>query len=144
MGTVDMVGSMGLTFFCNRFVELLFEFERKGAENDTLVTICNETASSLESVSRLEEGGTRIGDQMALFGTDEDIRCFEQVVAARKEDERSFLNTLAREIRYVAHGDDLGQRKANAKRLREFFDELGDVCVCVTRDRMRDSVTEAI
>lgn len=144
MGTADMVGSMGLTFFCNRFVEALFDFERTGDAGQSLTDMCKYAASSFESLKKPEGEIVYAGDRAALFGTEEDIRCFEQVLSRQQPGDFSFLDNLVRNIRQVAQGDDLNARKAQAKALREFFDALGDCSVYITRDRLRDSVAEMI
>jgi hypothetical protein len=144
MGTADMVGSMGLTFFCNSFVEVLFDFERTGNAAQPLTDMCKYAASSFESLKSPEGEMVHAGDRAGLFGTEEDIRCFEQVLSRQQPGDFSFLDKLVCSIRQVAQGNDLNARREQAKALREFFDALGDCSVYITRDRLRDSVAEMI
>lgn len=143
MGTVDMVGSMGLTFFCNSFVEALFDFECSGNASQSLREMCRHAALSFESLKKPDAEVPRQSDRTALFDTEEDIRCFERILSGSAGD-FSVLDKLVDQIRQVAEGTDLDARKKQAKELREFFDALGDCSVYMTRERLRDSLGDVV
>ena len=142
MDTAGMVGLMGLTFFCNKCVEVFYKFSQQGVISPELKETCRRAISAFESLKWPRELDVSRGDRVALFNTNEEIESFERVLASKSEHAEKMLNELIKELSFVLEDTyTLAKRKKVAKKLQDFFDNLGDHSFYATRDCLRESPT---
>lgn len=142
MDTVGMVGLMGLTFFCNKCVEVFYKFSKGGIVSEELKETCKRAISAFKSLKWPRELDVSRGDRVALFNTNEEIESFERVLASKSEKAEKMLNELIKELSLVLKDTyPLADRRKVAKKLQDFFDTLGDHSFYATRDHLRESPT---
>ena len=138
MDTAGMAGLMGLTFFCNKCVEVFYKFVQ-GETSPELDETCRRAICAFNSLKWPRETGVPSGEQVALFNTNEEIESFERVLASKSEHAEKMLNELIEELEFVLEGTPLEERKKTAEKLQQFFDTLGDYSFYATRDCLRES-----
>ena len=142
MDTAGMVGLMGLTFFCNKCVEVFYKFSQKGSVSQELKETCKRAISAFKSLKWPKEPDVPSGEKVALFNTNEEIESFERVLASKSEHAEKMLNELIKELSFVLEDTQpLAKRRKVAKKLEDFFDTLGDHSFYATRDCLRESPT---
>lgn len=139
MDTSGMVGLMGLTFFCNKCVELFYHFSVDGNLTDELRETCQKAVTSFKSLTGInietEIGGS---EKMALFNTNEEIESFEKALEPGKE--KNNLDKLIADLELmICEEEDLDKKKEVASKLQNFFDALGDYSLYASRDCSRNS-----
>lgn len=138
MGTAEMVGSIGLTFFCNRCVESLYDFKKSGVVSDELARLCKEAIAALRSLdwSKVEPEGV---ERIALFQTNEEVRSLKGVLRDFKwKDARDALDELIPELQIILKEERTQEeRKRVAGKLQQFFNTLGNYSFYATRDCVR-------
>jgi hypothetical protein len=141
MGTAEIVGAMGLTFFCNRCVEAFYTFKKSGIVTQELKNICGEAISafkSLDWISSVRQGSTRV----ALFNTNEEVQAFAKVIEAQKQEADDAINILIEKLESIIDIDTATSKKQRtAGELQRFFDMLGNYSFYATRDCIRTSGT---
>ncbi|MDH4240493.1 MAG: hypothetical protein OEW48_13110 [Phycisphaerae bacterium] len=142
MDTAAMVGLMGLTFFCNKCVEVFYKFSKEGVVSEELKETCKRAISAFKSLKWPKEPDLPNGEKVALFNTNEEIESFERVLASKSEHAEKMLNELIKELSFVLEDTNpLAKRKTVAKKLQDFFDTLGDCSFYATRDCLREAPT---
>ncbi len=141
MDTSAMVGLMGLTFFCNKCVEVFYKFSNEGIVSPELRETCRRAISAFKSLKWPKEPDIPIDEKVALFNTNEEIESFEQVLASESEDGVKLLDRLIRDLDSIIQDTPLEQKKQVAENLQNFFDTLGDHSFYATKDCLRESPT---
>lgn len=137
MGTAEMVGSMGLTFFCNRCVEILYKFDRDGeAVLPDVKSACTKAIVAFRSLKWPTQGQRARGERVGLFNTSEEIRSFERLISDRAEAPDQVIDSLIDELESMVSDKPLNEKKETAKKLRGFFDVLGDYSFHAARQSM--------
>ncbi len=141
MDTAGMVGLMGLTFFCNKCVEVFYKFSQ-GRDSPELDEICRRAICAFKSLKWPKEPDLPIDEKVALFNTNEEIESFERVLTFESGEAKNVLDTLIRDIEFVvvANGP-IEKRKKVAEKLQRFFDTLGDHSFYATKDCLREAPT---
>jgi len=140
MGTSSMVGSIGLTLFCNKCVEAFYRFRQEGQllpdDKETFET----AVRAFKSLKWFGESSDVPAERVALFNTNEEIDSVENALRSSKweDDEAAALDTLIAEIESVLKDTSLEQEaKEKAKRLQAFFNTLGNCSFYATREHIR-------
>ena len=139
MDTGAMVGLMGLTFFCNKCVEVFYKFRCDKVAPDELEQTCKLAISAFKSLKWPREPNAPTVAERAIFNTNEEIESFEQVIAFESTDTNEKFDTLISDLEFVLKENSLKERKQVAKKLQHFFDTLGDYSFYATRDSLRIS-----
>jgi len=141
MDTSAMVGLMGLTFFCNKCVEVFYKFrnDKVSPEADELKQTCEQAISAFKSLKWPREPDVPSVAERAIFNTNEEIESLEQVMASETEEANETLDALIRNLEFVLKGRSIEERKQKAEKLQRFFDTLGDYSFYATRDSLRIS-----
>ena len=135
-----MVGLMGLTFFCNKCVEVFYKFRRGKVTSDELEQTCERAISAFKSLKWPRELDAPTVAERAIFNTNEEIESFEHVIASESGDTNEAFDTLIRDLEFVLQqGNPLEEKKRKAEKLQRFFDNLGDYSFYATRDSLRIS-----
>jgi len=140
MDTSAMVGSMGLTFFCNKCVEVFYKFSIEGVVSPELTETCRRAISAFKSLEWPKEQDVPSGENVALFNTNEEIKSFERV-ASESGQADEILTNLIRDLESMLQENSAETKKDVAKKLQKFFDTLGDYSFYTTRDCLRESPT---
>jgi hypothetical protein len=139
MAMADIVGSMGLTLFCNKCVEVFYRF-RQGMELDLdeFKRTCSMAHSAFESFKSPEKiPSAPLPDRYPLFNTDEEVMSFAKVVEERSKDAEEILEELIANIESVSDEKAvMAERKRAAETLQSFFDVLGDYSFGATRESL--------
>jgi len=146
MGVQEMVGSMGLTLFCNKCVELLHRFRQDGTITPEFSKTCKQAISAFGSLKWPNGGPDVYNEKVALFNTNEEVKSFEQVLAreSQEEDETAFLNKWISKLETVLDDEvSVEKRKQEAYELQKFFDVLGDCSFYTTRESLSSLETMA-
>jgi len=138
MDTAAMVGLMGLTFFCNKCVEVFYKFSKEGIDSEELKETCKRAISAFKS---LKEPDVLNSEKVALFNTNEEIESFERVLKSEPKEAEEMLNKLIEDIEFVLQDASLEERKKTAAKLQDFFDTLGDCSFYATKDYLRETPT---
>ena len=141
MDTAAMVGLMGLTFFCNKCVEVFYKFSKEGVVSEELRETCKRAISAFKSLKWPKEPDLLSDEKVALFNTNEEIESFERVLESKSEHAEKILDKLITELEFVLQGASLEQRKQTAESLQDFFDTLGDYSFYATKDCLREAPT---
>ena len=142
MDTAGMVGLMGLTFFCNKCVEVFYKFTRGESSSSELNEICNRAISAFKSLKWPREIDLQSTEQIALFNTNEEIESFERVLESQSGQAEKMLNELIEELNFVLCNEKpLNQRVEKARKLQLFFDTLGDYSFYATKDYLKETPT---
>jgi len=142
MDTAGMVGLMGLTFFCNKCVEVFYKFSQEGSVSQELEETCERAISAFKSLKWPKDLHIPSKEKIALFNTNEEIESFERVLASKSEKAEKMINELIEEINFVLNDTcPLDERKERAEKLQVFFDTLGDYSFYDTRDCLREAPT---
>lgn len=136
MGTAELVGSMGLTFFCNRCVEVFHKFDRDEEVSGELEETCKKALAAFKSLKWPAERPSVKAEKVALFNTNEEIRSFERVLSRSKPASEA-LDVLIRDLEGMVSDKPVAEKRETAKRLRGFFDILGDYSFYATRTSLR-------
>lgn len=141
MDTSAMVGLMGLTFFCNKCVEVFYKFKcgKVTSDSDELKQTCTRAIRAFKSLKWPREPDVPSVAERAIFNTNEEIESLEQVMAIETEKANETLDTLIRDLEFVLKGRSIEERKQKAEKLQRFFDTLGDYSFYATRDSLRIS-----
>lgn len=141
MDTSAMVGLMGLTFFCNKCVEVFYKFKcgKITSDSEELKQTCERAITAFKSLKWPIEPDVPSVAERAIFNTNEEIESLEQVMASETEEENETLDTLIEDLQDVLQGTSLAERKQKAEKLQRFFDTLGDYSFYATRDSLRIS-----
>jgi len=141
MGTSAMVGSIGLTLFCNKCVEAFYRFRREGQLRPDDKKTFETAVSAFKSLKWFSEPSDVPAERVALFNTNEEIDSFEKALrSSNSVVNEDALDRLIAEIESVV--DDASspeERKETAKKLQRFFDTLGNCSFYVTREHIRKS-----
>jgi hypothetical protein len=141
MDTAAMVGLMGLTFFCNKCVEVFYKFSKEGIVSEELKETCKRAISAFKSLKWPTEPDIPLDEKAALFNTNEEIESFEQVLTSESEDGVKLLDRLIGDLDSIIQDTPLEQKKQVAENLQNFFDTLGDHSFYATKDCLRESPT---
>lgn len=140
MGTSSMVGSIGLTLFCNKCVEAFYRFRQEGRllppDKETFET----AVKAFKSLKWFSESSGERAERVALFNTNEEIDSFESALRSTNGDDDAVmaLDTLIGEIEGVLKDASLEQEtKEKAKKLQDFFNTLGNCSFYATREHIR-------
>ena len=140
MGTSSMVGSIGLTLFCNKCVEAFYRF-RQDAQLLPHDRKTFETAvRAFKSLRWFSESSDVPAERVALFNTNEEIDSFENALRSSNggNDEADALDTLIADIESVLKDASLEQEaKEKAEKLQAFFNTLGNCSFYATREHIR-------
>lgn len=139
MDTGAMVGLMGLTFFCNKCVEVFYKFNNDKVNPEELEQTCKHAISAFKALKWPREPNVPSVAERAIFNTNEEIESFERVITSKPEDANETLDTLISDLEIVLEDNPLEQRKQVAARLGRFFDILGDHSFYASRDSLRIS-----
>ena len=138
MDTEAMIGSMGLTFFCNRCVEAFHEFRKQHTGvTDNLKNVCLKAIHAFTSLkdplASPEEGQT---ERIALFDTNLEIDVFINALGIKEQESlEEQLDRLIADLRSVIDISTPDEDKfVKAERMQKFFDTLGDYSFYATRD----------
>jgi len=145
MGVQEMVGSMGLTFFCNKCVELLHKFRRDGNLTQELSKTCKQAIYAFNSL-KWPNGGPVVSDEkVALFNTNEEVKSFEQALARESPGpDGTALDKWITNLKTMLDEEvSLEDRKQTAQELQKFFDTLADCSFYTTRESLRSLQTMA-
>jgi len=138
MGTAELVGSMGLTFFCNRCVEVLYRFDKGENVSSELEETCKKAITAFKSLKWPLEKDAIGGEKVGLFNTNEEIRSFEETLAAKsKTAPTEVLDHLINDLEIMVAAKPAEEKKQTARQLRSFFDTLGNYSFCATRESLR-------
>ena len=138
MDAEAMVGSMGLTFFCNRCVVAFNEYrkQRTGA-SDNLKKVCHTAINAFNSLRQPFENpeGTQT-EKVALFDTNQEVNTFERVLLTNGSgSEEEQLNKLISDLKAIIDDKTPFEEKSEiAERMQKFFDTLGDYSFYATRE----------
>jgi len=141
MDTAAMVGLMGLTFFCNKCVEVFYKFSKDGILSQELKETCKQAISAFKSLKWPTEMDIPFDEKVALFNTNEEIESFEQVLTSRSGEGEKVLDHLIGDLDSIIQDIPLVQKKQAAENLQKFFDTLGDYSFYATKDCLRESPT---
>ncbi|MBN1803695.1 MAG: hypothetical protein JW837_00450 [Sedimentisphaerales bacterium] len=142
MDTAGMVGLMGLTFFCNKCVEVFYKFSKEEVDSPELKETCKRAVSAFKSLKWPREQDMPLDEKVALFNTNEEIESFQRVLESKSGQAEKMLNDLIKELNFVLEDTHpLAERKKKAKKLQEFFDNLGDYSFYATKDCLREEPT---
>lgn len=141
MDTAAMVGLMGLTFFCNKCVEVFYKFSKDGIVSEELKETCKRAISAFKSLKWPTEPDIPLDEKVALFNTNEEIESFEQVLTSGSEEGEKVLDHLIGDLDSIIQDIPLEQKKQVAKNLQKFFDTLGDYSFYATKDCLKESPT---
>jgi hypothetical protein len=143
MGTAEMVGSMGLTFFCNKCVELFYKFRQDGNPSEELKKTCQQAISAFNSLKWPNGGQVASEDRISLFNTNEEIRSFERVLQSSSEgvDDAALDKWIKRLKDMMEERIPTEEKKKIAHQLQKFFDALGDYSFLATKECLRGSET---
>ncbi len=142
MDTAAMVGLMGLTFFCNKCVEVFYKFSQEGSVSQELKETCKRAISAFKSLKWPREQNMPLDEKVALFNTNEEIESFQRVLESKSEQAEKMLDDLIKELNFVLKDTHLlAESKKKAKKLQDFFDTLGDYSFYATKDCLREEQT---
>lgn len=142
MDTAGMVGLMGLTFFCNKCVEVFYKFGKEEVDSPELKETCKRAISAFKSLKWPREQDMPLDEKVALFNTNEEIESFERVLESKSEQAKKMINNLIKELSFVLEDNHpLNERKEVANKLQDFFDTLGDYSFYATKDCLREAPT---
>jgi len=142
MDTAGMVGLMGLTFFCNKCVEVFYKFSKDGSVSQELKETCKRAISAFKSLKWPREQDMTLDEKVALFNTNEEIESFERVLESKSEQAEKMINDLIEKLSFVLKDTNpLDKRKEVANKLQDFFDTLGDHSFYATKDCLREAPT---
>jgi len=141
MDTAAMVGLMGLTFFCNKCVEVFYKFSKDGIVSEELKETCKQAISAFKSLKWPKEPHMPSEEKVALFNTNEEIESFERVLTSELEEGEKVLDRLIGDLDSIIQDTHLEQKKKVAENLQKFFDTLGDYSFYATKDCLRESPT---
>ena len=142
MDTAGMVGLMGLTFFCNKCVEVFYKFGKEEVDSPELKETCKRAISAFKSLKWPKDLHMPSEEKVALFNTNEEIESFERVLASKSEHAEKMLNELIEELNFVLKDTHpLPKRKEKAEKLQVFFDTLGDYSFYATKDCLKEEPT---
>lgn len=141
MDTAAMVGLMGLTFFCNKCVEVFYKFSQQGIVSPELKETCKRAISAFKSLKWPKEPDIPLDEKVALFNTNEEIESFEQVLTSGPEEGEKVLDRLIGDLDSILQDTPLKQKKQVAEKLQKFFDTLGDYSFYATKDCLREAPT---
>ena len=142
MDTAGMVGLMGLTFFCNKCVEVFYKFSQEGSVSQELKETCKRAISAFKSLKWPREQDMPLDEKVALFNTNEEIESFERVLESKSEQAEKMINDLIEKLSFVLKDTHpLDKRKEVANKLQDFFDTLGDHSFYATKDCLREAPT---
>jgi hypothetical protein len=138
MGTSSMVGSIGLTLFCNKCVEAFYRFREKGqllAEDKETV---ESAAKAFKSLKWLSEPSTERTERVGLFNTNEEVNSLENALRSSESGvDEAALDSLIAEIESILGDVPLEEGKKKAKKLQAFFNTLGNCSFYATREHIR-------
>lgn len=145
MDTAAMVGLMGLTFFCNKCVEVFYKFSKEGIISEKLKETCKQAISAFKSLKWPKEPDLPIDEKVALFNTNEEIESFERLLTSESGEAKKVLDTLIKDIEFVvAANGPIEKRKEVAGKLQRIFDTLGDYSFYATKDCLREAPTMTV
>jgi hypothetical protein len=135
-----MVGSIGLTLFCNKCVEAFYRFrqERQLLPDDRKTF--EDAVRAFKSLKWFGESSGVRAERVALFNTNEEIDSFENALRSSKlnDDAAAALDTLIDQIEGVLNDASLEQEtQQKAKKLQDFFNILGNCSFYATREHIR-------
>lgn len=141
MDTSAMVGLMGLTFFCNKCVEVFYKFKCGKVTSDSkeLKQTCERAITAFKSLKWPKVQGAPTVAERAIFNTNEEIESFEHAIALQSEDTTKELDKLIEDLEFVLEGESSEEKRQKAEKLQRFFDTLGDYSFYATRDSLRIS-----
>jgi len=139
MGTSEMVGSMGLTFFCNRCVEVLYNFRHNQHDPSEFNEMCEMAIAAFTRLKWPTVSDPATPTRIGLFNTNEEITSVAHVLA---QDSSSGiekpLDDLIEKLKIVLDEKHaIPERKRSAQELQHFFDKLGDSSFYTTREYLR-------
>jgi hypothetical protein len=135
MAKSGMVGLMGLTLFCNKCVEVFYNFANDGKQTDELRKVCQNAIYSFKSLAGPVLRDSSV-EKLALFDTNEEITSFEQALSSDQENVN--LINLIRDLEIILdEGVNVPQKKEIAEKLQRFFDMLGDYSFYATNDCLK-------
>lgn len=139
MGTAEMVGSMGLTFFCNRCVEVFHRFSEEPSISTELEDTCRKAINAFESLKWPNVASGDITDRVQLFNTNGEVKSFAYALKeVGEEDVDKKLDEVIKSLHKVLEQEaDIEERKETASKLVRFFDSLGDYSFYATRNAIR-------
>lgn len=139
MDTQAMVGLMGLTFFCNKCVEVFYRFSEDGIVSPELTDTCERATWALKSLKWPAEPSIASEEKVALFNTNEEIESFEQALRSRSGETGKFLEKLISDLELIPEKTSpQEERQRIAGELQGFFDTLGDYSFYATKDCLRE------
>jgi hypothetical protein len=141
MAMTDIVGSMGLTLFCNKCVEVFYRFRQDNIDPEEFRNTCNMARGAFESFKSPETPAAQLSDRYSLFNTNEEVMSFARVVKQGTEDTKGTVDQLIAKIESVSNERvGMPERKEAAESLQEFFDMLGDYSFDATRECLRNNL----
>ena len=144
MDSGALVGLMGLTFFCNKCVEVLYKFGNDGKSTDEFKKTCKKAISEFKALKWPGETGPPSIGERSLFNTNEEIESFERVLASDEPDAEKTLDSLISKLELLLmEQKPQAKRKHAAKELQGFFDKLADYSYYAGRDCMREAASIA-
>jgi len=137
--STSMVGSMGLTLFCNKCVEAFYRFRQQGELSPEYKKTFNAAVRAFKSLKWLSEPSGVRSERVALFNTNEEIDSFENALRSSNSSvDEAALDGLIAEIESVLNeASSLEERKAKAEKLQGFFNTLGNCSFYATREHIR-------
>jgi hypothetical protein len=141
MGTSEMVGSMRLTLFCNRCVQLFHMFQKSGDLSEELQKTCNQAISAFKSLKWPDVEPVETSQKVALFNTNEEIKSFVKVLTSGSDDADKMLNDLISKLEAMLKDIPIAEKIQTAEKLQGFFDGLGDYSFYSSRESLRASET---
>jgi len=137
MDAEAMVGSMGLTFFCNKCVEAFYNFSNERQEQipDDLREVCGKAVQAFKSLE-WTPGSSDYPSDVGLFNTHHDVETFANAVrSGQGSDERGIIKKIVHQLESILDDNTPleGKRKI-AEEMQEFFDRLGDNSFYATQD----------
>ncbi|MFA5784233.1 MAG: hypothetical protein WC962_05085 [Phycisphaerae bacterium] len=141
MDTAAMVGLMGLTFFCNKCVEVFYKFSKDGIVSEELKETCKRAISAFKSLKWPREHDIPLDEKVALFNTNEEIESFERTLTSLPDEAEEALDRLIGNLDSIIQDTPLEKKKQVAENLQKFFDTLGDHSFYATKDCLRESPT---
>ena len=140
MSTAEMVGSMGLTFFCNKCVEVLHDFGKTEESSHDLMTMCETAKEAFQSLKWPSDSSCAPSDKVALFNTTEEVNSVARVLTSNGKKAENALNSLIDKIEVIENSNESPEnRKDAARELQSFFDTLGEYSFCATMEHIRNS-----
>ena len=126
-----MIQLIGLTFFCNRCVEVFYRFARDKSSSPELNEIGKQAISAFKSLKWPRES------QSDLFNTFGELKCLEKMLKSSEEQNvDDLIDDLRKDIEVVICDEKpLDERVEKAEHLVLFFDTLGDHSVYATKER---------